>query len=77
MAGTCRTRRSVIYLPKLPITKPMSEKTYDEWKAELIQITAKETGRPAEEIKLNDTEARAWYDDGVPAYFTFRETYQS
>lgn len=51
--------------------------SYEEWKAELIKVTAEETQRPASEIKINDVEAKKWYDSGVPPYFTFRETYNN
>jgi hypothetical protein len=49
--------------------------SYEDWKAELIKVTAEETGRPASEIKINDAGAKEWYNSGVPPYFTFRENY--
>lgn len=51
--------------------------SYEQWKAQLIEVTAKETGRPAHEIKINDDGARSWFEDGFTPYQTFRETYQN
>lgn len=49
--------------------------SYAEWKAELIKVTAKETGREEHEIKINDPSAAEWYRSGWSPYYTFRETY--
>lgn len=50
---------------------------YLKWKNELIEVTAKETGEDVSTIKINDTEARQWFDDGFTPYQTFRETYST
>lgn len=52
-----------------------TEVTYEQWKENLIAITAKELGMNEWEVKINDTEARAWYESGISPYFTFRETW--
>lgn len=49
--------------------------TYEEWKAELIRITAEKTGHKESEIKINDKGAREWFDAGADPYQTFRETF--
>lgn len=51
--------------------------TYDDWKKELIVITAKETGKEEWEIKINDDAAYGWFLDGISPYFCFRENWQS
>lgn len=50
---------------------------YKEWKTQLIKITAKETGKPEHEIKINDDGARIWFSDGISPYFCFRENYNN
>lgn len=45
--------------------------SYEEWKAELIRVAVEETGQTG--IKINDNEARQWYDSGWNPYYTFRE----
>lgn len=49
--------------------------SYEDWKAELIRIAAKETGQSESAIKINDSEAKSWYNDGWPAYYVFRENW--
>lgn len=49
--------------------------SYEDWKAELIRIAAEETKVDPGEIKINDIEAKGWYDDGWPAYYVFRENW--
>lgn len=49
--------------------------TYEEWKAELISVTARATGQSERMIKINDVEAKRWYDDGFTPYICFRETW--
>jgi hypothetical protein len=49
--------------------------TLDEYIAELIKITSEHTGIPIDIIKVNREEVKKWYDDGIPAYFCFREEY--
>ena len=51
--------------------------TYQEWKFELIQITARELKTPEWQIKINDMAAKEWYDSGVSPYMCFRENWQS
>lgn len=51
--------------------------TYEQWKADLIVVTADYTGRKESEIKINDEEAIKWFNDGFTPYQTFRETYQN
>jgi hypothetical protein len=48
---------------------------YDEWKAELIKVTARATGQSEGVIKINDGEAVKWYNDGLTPYQCFRETW--
>lgn len=50
-------------------------KAYLKWKKELIEITARETGTPENQIKINDKEARDWFESGIPAYYCFRENF--
>lgn len=49
--------------------------SYEEWKAELIRITACETKNHEHEIVINDDSAMEWYNDGWCPYYTFRETW--
>lgn len=49
--------------------------SFEDWKAELIKVTAKATGLPEHEIKINDQGAAEWYRSGWSPYYTFRETY--
>lgn len=49
--------------------------TYDEWKAELIKVTARATGKSEREIRISDGDARMWYNDGFTPYQCFRETW--
>lgn len=51
--------------------------SFEEWKAQLISVTAKQTGLPESEIKINDESAASWYRDGFTPYQTFRETYSN
>lgn len=51
--------------------------SFEAWKAELIRTTAKETRLQESEIKINDQEAREWYEGGFTPYVTFRETWQN
>lgn len=48
---------------------------YQQWKAELIRITAEKTNQSPESIKINDLEAFQWYNDGITPYICFRETW--
>lgn len=50
--------------------------TYEQWKAELIKVTAEKTNQPEYAIKISDDGAREWFDSGATPYQTFRETYQ-
>lgn len=49
--------------------------SYEDWKAELIRVTAEETKQDPSAIRINDVEAKSWYDDGWPAYYVFRENW--
>lgn len=49
--------------------------SYEAWKKELKEITAKQTGQAISEIKINDGEAQEWWKDGFTPYATFRENY--
>lgn len=51
--------------------------SYEEWKAELIRIAAKETNQPETSIKINDIEAREWYNAEWSPYYVFRENWQN
>jgi hypothetical protein len=51
--------------------------SFEEWKAELIRITADELKIDPAEVKINEEEARFWYNDGWPAYAVFRENWDS
>jgi hypothetical protein len=45
------------------------------WLAALHYITANETRLQPSEIKINEAEARKWYDMGCTPYQCFRETW--
>lgn len=59
------------------LAKIANIKAYIEWKNELIQIAAKETGTQEIDIKINDNEARAWFESGISPYYCFRENWKS
>lgn len=48
---------------------------YNQWKAELIKVTARAAQKSEREIKINDNEAIKWYNDGLTPYQCFRETW--
>lgn len=50
--------------------------TFEDWKIELVQIASKSTGTDMCDIKINDQEAKVWYESGWTPYFTFRENWQ-
>jgi hypothetical protein len=54
------------------MSKPVI-KTLDEYIEALVEITAKETGKPKEEIKINREAVKSYFDDGIPPYYCFRE----
>ena len=62
------------YMSLLDLQTDKPKLSFEEWKAELIRITAEETGKSANDIRLGEG-AREWYDDGFSPYATFRETY--
>lgn len=47
--------------------------SYDDWKAELIRIAARETGHLVTDKWIHDDTAREWYNEGWEPYYTFRE----
>jgi hypothetical protein len=49
--------------------------SYDEWKKELIQVTARATGQSEKSIKISEPDAKMWYNDGFTPYQCFRETW--
>jgi hypothetical protein len=49
--------------------------SYEEWKQELIKIIARETDQQEHEIKLKEAECLQCYNDGMPPYFAFRESF--
>jgi len=49
--------------------------SFDEWKAELIKVTARATGQSETAIKISDPDALIWYNDGFTPYQCFRETW--
>lgn len=51
--------------------------TYEQWKQELIDVTAKETGRDKSEIKIGDAAAKEWFNDGIDPYYCFRENWNN
>jgi hypothetical protein len=51
--------------------------SFEEWKQQLIDVTAEKTNQLATEIKINDANAREWWQDGFTPYATFRENYKS
>lgn len=53
------------------------EQKFGIWLAQLYYITANETGLQPSEIKINEQEARKWYDDGATPYQCFRETWSN
>lgn len=52
-----------------------STHSYEDWKAELIRVTASETNKYESDIKINDEGAKSFYDGGWTPYYTFRETW--
>lgn len=50
---------------------------FEEWKAELIRVTARATGQSERSIRLKDDQAREWYDSGATPWQTFRENFDS
>lgn len=51
--------------------------SFEDWRAELIRVTAEKTGHPEADVKINDEAAREWYNSGATPYTTFRETWQN
>lgn len=51
------------------------EQRFAVWLAQLYYITANETKLAPSEIKINEQEARKWYDVGATPYQCFRETW--
>lgn len=49
---------------------------YQNWKAELVKLTAEKTGCHAHEVNINDQGAKEWFNSGATPYQCFRETYQ-
>lgn len=49
--------------------------TFDEWKRKLVKIIVRETGQQEHEIKLKEAECLQCYNDGMPPYFAFRESF--
>lgn len=45
--------------------------SYEEWKAELIRITAEETHQFTDSIRINEAEANGWYKAGWTPYYVF------
>lgn len=58
------------------LEKIAKTKAYIAWRKELIQITAIETGRQEIDIKIDDTEAREWFESGISPYYCFRENWR-
>lgn len=50
---------------------------FEDWKAELIRITARATEQSERRITINDNTAREWYDSGATPWQTFRENWDS
>jgi hypothetical protein len=55
----------------------IDDTTFNIWLAELYYITASETGLHPGEIKINQAEARKWFNDGFTPYYCFRETWNA
>lgn len=51
--------------------------SYEDWKAELIRITAEETHQFPDSIRINEAEANGWYKAGWTPYYVFRENWQN
>lgn len=49
------------------------DQLFEDWLAELENVTFKETG---EKSKINKEGAREWFDSGATPYITFRENWQ-
>lgn len=68
--------RSSEVLPDPRIYESMSdEQRFAVWLAQLYYTTANETKLQPAEIKINEQEARKWYDSGATPYQCFRETW--
>lgn len=48
---------------------------FEEWKDELIRVTARATGRSERSIVIKDQQAKEWYDSGATPWQTFRENF--
>jgi hypothetical protein len=51
--------------------------TFEEWKAELIKVTARALGISERGVKLNDEECLNWFASGATPWQTFRENYNN
>lgn len=49
--------------------------TFDEWKAELITVTARYAGVSERTIVINDQQTKKWYDSGATPWQCFRENW--
>lgn len=51
------------------------EVDFESWLMALISVTGIKTGLSAYELKINESEARKVYDDGLTTYQCFRENW--
>ena len=67
----------LIHMQHLQTEKPVL--SFDDWKVELVRISARETGTPEVTMiaLINFDEAKKWWQDGWSPYATFRETYSN
>lgn len=51
--------------------------TFEQWKAELITVTARATGQSERSITIRDRQAKEWYDSGATPWQCFRENFDN
>jgi hypothetical protein len=52
-----------------------TDTTFEVWLAVLYYVTCSKTSESPYNVKVNEREARKWYNDGFTPYQCFRETY--
>ncbi len=69
-----------LHNPRLSQQAPSIKKeatTFDEWKAELIKVTAGAAGASEKSIKIKDEQAKEWFDSGATPWQCFRENWDN
>ena len=75
MGVTPFIRSSEVLRQSLDVEGLTPDQRFGVWLAQLYYTTAKETKLQPAEIKINEQEARKWYDSGATPYQCFRETW--